>query len=114
MCYDQAFATDELAEQRSKAAWEFPEHNKNWLEFFRAGQVPAGTAELVAALQKSTVPALIIHGRDDRTVHYEASLRLVSILPNSRMVLLNHCGHWAQLEYAEEFNRMVDDFITHN
>jgi 2-hydroxy-6-oxonona-2,4-dienedioate hydrolase len=114
MCYDQAFATDELAEERSKAAWEFPEHNKNWLDFFRSGQPPAGMAEVVSALQKSTVPALIIHGRDDRTVHYEASLRLVSTIPNSRMVMLNHCGHWAQLEHAAEFNRLVDDFITNN
>lgn len=114
MCYDSSFATDELAEERSKAAWTFPEHNKNWLDMWRTGQGQAGFAELIPALQKSTVPALIIHGRDDRTVHFEASLRTVSIIPNSRMVLLNHCGHWAQLEHAEEFNWLVDDFITHN
>jgi 2-hydroxy-6-oxonona-2,4-dienedioate hydrolase len=28
------------------------------------------------------------------------------------MVLLNRCGHWAQLEHAAEFNRLVDNFIA--
>jgi 2-hydroxy-6-oxonona-2,4-dienedioate hydrolase len=115
MCYDSTFATDELAEQRSKAAWEFPEHNRNWLDLLKAGvQDQAGFVAMVPALQQATVPALVIHGRDDRTVHYESSLRIVSIIPNSRMVLFNHCGHWAQLEHADEFNRLVDDFITNN
>jgi 2-hydroxy-6-oxonona-2,4-dienedioate hydrolase len=113
MCYDSSFATDELAEQRSKAAHEFPEHNKNWLDFFRAGNAMGG-AEIIPALQQSTVPALVIHGRDDRTVPFETSLRLVSIIPNSRMVLFNRCGHWAQLEHNKEFCRLVDDFITNN
>lgn len=114
MCYDSSFASDELAEERSKAARQFPDHNKNWLDFWWSGQQQAGFAELAPALEKSSVPALIIHGRDDRTVHYESSLRLVSMIPNSRMVLFNRCGHWAQLEHAEEFNRLVDEFITHN
>lgn len=114
MCYDSSFATDELAEQRSKAAWQFPEHNKNWLDLWQAGTTQAGFGELVPALQRSEVPALVIHGRNDKTVPYEASLRIVSMIPNSRMVLLNRCGHWAQLEHAAEFNRMVDDFITNN
>ncbi|SFL29621.1 alpha/beta fold hydrolase [Geodermatophilus ruber] len=114
MCYDSSNATDELAEQRSKAAWEFPEHNKNWLDLWHSGQAWAGWGDITPTLQRSTVPTLAIHGRDDRTVHFEASLRTVSAIPNSRMVLLNRCGHWAQLEHADEFNRLVDDFITNN
>jgi 2-hydroxy-6-oxonona-2,4-dienedioate hydrolase len=59
-----------------------------------------------------TVPTMLIHGRDDRVAHFEASLRLLAIIPNSRMVLLNRCGHWAQLEHAAEFNRLADNFIA--
>ncbi|MDR2992067.1 MAG: alpha/beta hydrolase, partial [Burkholderiaceae bacterium] len=33
---------------------------------------------------------------------------------NARAVLINHCGHWAQLEHADEFNRLVTDFVLHN
>jgi 2-hydroxy-6-oxonona-2,4-dienedioate hydrolase len=113
MCYDASFATDELAEQRSHAAHEFPEHNRNWLEIFRAG-LNAPSAEIVPKLMTSTVPALIIHGRDDRTVPFESSLRLVSLIPNARLVLFNRCAHWAQLEHAAEFCRLVDDFVSNN
>ena len=56
-------------------------------------------------------PTLVIHGRDDRVVHFEAGLRLVSMISDSRLLLLNRCGHWAQLEHADEFNRVVRDFI---
>jgi 2-hydroxy-6-oxonona-2,4-dienedioate hydrolase len=44
---------------------------------------------------------------------YEHSLRLVSTIANSRLVLLNRCGHWAQIEHADEFNRIVADFVDH-
>jgi len=29
-------------------------------------------------------------------------------------VILNRCGHWAQLEHAEEFNRLVTEFVSNN
>jgi len=57
------------------------------------------------------VPALIVHGRDDRVNPLEGSLRLNSVLPNSRLLVFNRCGHWAQLEHSEEFNDCVDRFI---
>jgi 2-hydroxy-6-oxonona-2,4-dienedioate hydrolase len=44
-------------------------------------------------------------------VHFENSLRLVQLIPNSRLHLINRCGHWLQIEHAGEFNRLVDDFV---
>ncbi|WP_331769071.1 hypothetical protein OG948_35140 (plasmid) [Embleya sp. NBC_00888] len=114
MCHDPAFATPELVAERTAEARKHPEHLANWLELMRAG---IGAEELVHAgtvLHRSPVPALLIHGRDDRAVHYELSLRTLAIIPDLRMVLLNCCGHWAQLEHADEFNRLVDEFITHH
>jgi 2-hydroxy-6-oxonona-2,4-dienedioate hydrolase len=112
MCYDQGFATDELVAERAKAAQQYPEHLVNWLELMRAGVGAEGMAEAAAALPRSTVPALLIHGRDDRTVHFEFSLRALALIPDSRLVLLNRSGHWAQLEHANEFNQLVDAFIA--
>ena len=66
------------------------------------------TAGQLAAI---AAPTMIVHGRDDRTVHFENGLQLVAAIPNSRLVLLNRCGHWAQLEHADEFNRLVADFV---
>ena len=69
------------------------------------------TLEQVMSIQ---APALLIHGRDDRVVHYEHTLALVSMIPNSRAVILNRCGHWAMLEHLDEFSRLVADFVSNN
>lgn len=75
--------------------------------------VPAlhGTSPSEEKIAGIGVPALLIHGRDDRAVHYENSLKLTALIPNSRFYLINRCEHWAQVEHAEEFNRVVTDFI---
>ena len=112
MCFDPAMASDELAEQRSQTARRYSEHNKNWLDFLRSGPPMALPAATLEAMSSWTVPTMLIHGRDDRVAHFEASLRIVATIPNSRMVLINRCGHWAQLEHAAEFNRLVDGFIA--
>lgn len=114
MCFDPSLASDDLADQRSETARRFSEHNRNWLDILRSGPPMGMPAAAMDKVSRSAVPTLLIHGRDDRTVHFEASLRLVAMIPNSRMVLLNRCGHWAQLEHAVEFNRLVDNFIAHS
>jgi 2-hydroxy-6-oxonona-2,4-dienedioate hydrolase len=110
MCFDAKFATDELAKERSDTALQRPEQLKAFLEW-RLFRLPSPDA-LAAKLPKLGVPTLAIHGRNDRTVHFESSLRLVSLIPNSRLVMMNRCGHWAQLEHAAEFNRLVGSFIA--
>jgi len=29
------------------------------------------------------------------------------------MHIFSHCGHWAQVEHAHEFNHLVLDFLAH-
>ncbi|MBF6258373.1 alpha/beta fold hydrolase [Nocardia farcinica] len=110
MCYDQSIATDELAALRSEAALA----NRAHLASFLIRKWIPDNGTLLPALQKSTVPALFFHGRDDRVVTYENSLRLASIVPNSRLLLINRCGHWLQIEHAHEFNRTVAQFVSSN
>lgn len=110
MAFDKAFATDELAELRASSAAARPDHLANALESFRGGG-PVRNQVTVEEARTISAPSLLIHGRDDRVVHYEYTLRLVSTIPNSRAVLINRCGHWAQIEHAEEFNRLVRDFV---
>lgn len=111
MTYDSArFGTDELAAERAENARANPTHLANYLEAFATGgPIPKWFA--LDDLTRVDLPALLIHGRDDRVVHYENSLLLCAYIPNSRLVLLNRCGHWAQVEHADEFNRLVTDFI---
>lgn len=114
MTYDKArFATPELTQARSEAALARPDHLKNYVEGLAHGApIPVKVDRgLIPGIQ---TPTLLIHGRDDRVLHYETSLRLLADIPNSRLVLLNRCGHWAMIEHAAEFNRLVIDFLFHN
>ena len=117
MVYDSSFLTDELLRQRSESALSNKNHLENSVEARRrmaaAGGPPLPSGPTVLhRLTKLNIPALVIHGRDDRTTPIETSLQILSALPNSRMLIFNHCGHWAQLEHAEEFNREVDLFLS--
>jgi 2-hydroxy-6-oxonona-2,4-dienedioate hydrolase len=77
-------------------------------------KTPLGEWANLADIPKITVPSMFIHGRDDRVVPFEQSLHLVSSVANSRLVLLNQCGHWAMIEHADEFNRLVTDFVANS
>jgi 2-hydroxy-6-oxonona-2,4-dienedioate hydrolase len=110
MTFDAGEVGEEVVRQRAEAAAAHPDHLANFLAGLNRGR-PFLDLE---KLSRTEIPALLIHGRDDRVVHFEHSLRLVSVIPNSRLVLFNRCGHWAQLEHAAEFNRLVDDFIANN
>ncbi len=112
MVYDKArFATPELCQARSDAALLRPEHLSNYVAGLPAGApLPKWVKpELLPAIK---TPTLLIHGRDDRVVSFETSLYLLANIPDSRLVLLNRCGHWAMIEHPDEFNRLVADFIA--
>ncbi|MEU4089288.1 alpha/beta fold hydrolase [Streptomyces aureus] len=100
---------------RSAAASAHPEHLRSFLEGMT---IPPSESPMAAffglapRLPRITAPTMAIHGRDDRVVHFENSLRLTTMVPDSRLVLLNRCGHWAQIEHAAEFNRLVGAFVA--
>ncbi len=111
MTYDQKFTEGDLAEKRAAAARATQIHLDNYNE----GQ-PFGPGDIFTsdeAPASITAPLLLIHGRDDRVCGLEHSLKLLSATANSRLVIFNRCGHWAQLEHPEEFNRLVTDFVQH-
>ncbi|MEU3492135.1 alpha/beta hydrolase [Kitasatospora cineracea] len=113
MVYDKArFATPELCELRSRAALLRPEHLANIAAVAPHAPIPIWLD--LAKVSGITAPALLIHGRDDRVVSFESTLFLAANIPDSRAHLINRCGHWAQLEHADEFNRLVTDFVTHH
>ncbi|MFJ9391720.1 alpha/beta fold hydrolase [Nocardioides sp. NPDC101246] len=114
MTFDKArFATPELTKARSDAASARPDHLKNYVEGLVDGAPIPFTVDR-SKIPSIDVPALVIHGRDDRVLHFETSLWLTTHIPNSRLVLLNRCGHWAMIEHADEFNRLVVDFLSNN
>jgi 2-hydroxy-6-oxonona-2,4-dienedioate hydrolase len=111
MCFDQSWATDELAGLRSAAALAHRKHLDSWNKSWEGPVRRNPYYDLAPDLAGIAIPTLAIHGRDDRVVNYEHSLRLVSAIPNSRLLLINRCGHWVQIEHSSEFNRTIAQFV---
>ncbi|WP_340536921.1 alpha/beta fold hydrolase [Nocardioides sp. GXZ039] len=98
---------DDIVRERLDTLLARPDHARHFLDGFGARHKRAQ----IEALRSVTVPTMLIHGRDDRVVHFENSLQINSLIPDSRLVLINRCGHWTQLEHAGEFNRLVAGFV---
>jgi 2-hydroxymuconate-semialdehyde hydrolase len=65
-----------------------------------------------SSLQTISHRTLIVHGRDDRVIPLSASLDLLSLIEHSQLHVFGECGHWTQIEHADEFNRLVADFLS--
>jgi pimeloyl-ACP methyl ester carboxylesterase len=63
-------------------------------------------------LGEITAPTLIIHGTHDRAVPVSWARRAHRRLPNSELRVFRGCGHWPPRERPEEFNRVVEDFLS--
>lgn len=59
-----------------------------------------------------TTPTLLIWGRDDRMLPYEQSVFAFRQLPNAELHVFSNCGHWAQIERKDEFERLVTEYFT--
>lgn len=62
-------------------------------------------------LHKLRMPILIIWGKNDKVLSVCGAFRAKKILPAAKLHLFDKCGHVPQLEYAEEFNRIVNEFL---
>ena len=64
-------------------------------------------------LQKINVPTLVIHGDSDRIVPMEVSgLRTHQMVQGSEMHVIRNGPHGCNLSHAQEFNRVLIDFIN--
>ncbi|MDO5500017.1 MAG: alpha/beta hydrolase, partial [Propionibacteriaceae bacterium] len=86
MTFDSGNATDALAKQRSDNAKANQTHLDNFKEGLGKPRKGMATDD---ELRQITCPTLLIHGRDDRVVHYENSLYLCAVISDSRVVLIN-------------------------
>ena len=54
---------------------------------------------------------LIIWGRFDRMCVFEIGIAALNHIEDSRLVVLNNCGHWAPFEKPEEYTSHVLNFL---
>ena len=109
--FDASELTEELLKLRLDNMLSCEEHLTNFVKSFELD--PKQYPDYGPTLTRIKAETLIIWGRNDRFVPMDAGLRLLANIPNSQLHVFNNCGHWAQWEHADRFNRMVVDFLTH-
>ena len=68
--------------------------------------------DVMGSLNKINLPTLIICGRDDLLTPVRYSEYLRASIPNSTLRVLDDAGHMVMLEKPEEFNKILEDFIS--
>ena len=72
---------------------------------------PSATHSNLHDLWDVKAPTMIIYGRYDRMCSYELGLTILNYVADSRIVVLNDCGHWPPYERPEEYNAYVEAFL---
>jgi 2-hydroxy-6-oxonona-2,4-dienedioate hydrolase len=109
--FDASSLTDELFQARLDNMLARRDHLENFVKSLAAN--PKQFPDQGPRLGEIAAPTLVIWGRDDRFVPMDTGLRLIAGMQDAELHVFNRCGHWAQWEHADKFNRMVVDFLQH-
>jgi len=60
---------------------------------------------------KLQTPTLIIWGENDQMLPVEHARQAQALIPSAQLHIFAHCGHAPNIEYAEDFNRKVLEFL---
>jgi len=100
--FDPGMLDDTIINERSAIAPLQPAN------LFSTMMVP----NMTTRLHEIKVPIFGFWGTDDKFNPHAGALKVIENAPNARMVLLNRCGHWVQVEHSDLFNRSCIDFLT--
>lgn len=112
MVHDQSLITDELIDDRFAAA-NTPESlaamRAMGMSFAQPDSYEEGMLWREAHRLRQRV--LLIWGREDRVNPLDGALVALKTIPRAQLHVFGGCGHWAQLEKFDEFNRLALDFL---
>ena len=66
---------------------------------------------LGGVLHKLTMPVLLIWGKEDKITPPFVGEEFHKLLPNSELIILDHCGHAPMMEKPGEFNLILEEFL---
>jgi 2-hydroxymuconate-semialdehyde hydrolase/2-hydroxy-6-oxo-octa-2,4-dienoate hydrolase len=109
---DPTMITDELVEiryQASIADGAYEAYRAMFFDSRHAGSELGITENEVRAI---STPTLLIHGREDKVVPVQVSVTMLGLLPRADLHVFSGCGHWTQIERADEFSALVSDYLA--
>ncbi|MEW4923712.1 alpha/beta hydrolase [Algibacter sp. 2305UL17-15] len=63
-------------------------------------------------LPKMKTPTCIIWGKNDNVTPPEVAVEFDELLPDSELFWIDKCGHAAMMEHPDEFNQILDVWLT--
>ncbi|RQH06417.1 alpha/beta fold hydrolase [Paraburkholderia dinghuensis] len=113
--YDHSIITEDLIRMRYEASIRADVQER----FARLFPAPRQNGVEMLALAESdlkgiTNKTLLIHGLNDQVIPVEWSERMVRLLPHAELHTYGECGHWVQIEKAEQFSQLVSNFLIGN
>jgi 4,5:9,10-diseco-3-hydroxy-5,9,17-trioxoandrosta-1(10),2-diene-4-oate hydrolase len=113
MVHDQSLVTDDLVEERFRAASD-PEALAAMASMGASFMQPDTFEDglLWREAYKLRHQVLLVWGREDRVNPLDGAFAALKLIPKAQLHVFPRCGHWAQLERFDEFNRLVTDFLT--
>src|SRR3954447_20339151 len=110
--FDRSRITDDLIRLRYEASIR-PGIAESYSEMFPSPRQSAVEALALSddRIRQISQKTLVVHGRDDRVIPLQTSLRLNQLIDNSEMHVFGRCGHWVQIEAGERFAALVDGFL---
>jgi len=80
-------------------------------EAYKRQQAAVKTFDGEDRIGQIKAPVLIIHGANDRVVPVKNASLLKSKLPSAQLIIIPDAGHAAPIQYAEQFNAAVAQFL---
>jgi 2-hydroxy-6-oxonona-2,4-dienedioate hydrolase len=106
--HDKSLVTDKMVDEqltlRLRAAFTITKMQE-------AGERGSLSEQEVRAVK---APTLVVWGKYDELANPAGAERLEKAIPGARKVIIDNCGHMPQLERADEFNRLVREFLLTN
>jgi pimeloyl-ACP methyl ester carboxylesterase len=69
-------------------------------------------SSVMPQLAQQHIPTLIVWGREDRSISVDRGVKLHALLPHARLEILDGAGHAVNVEAADQFNRLVGEFLS--
>ena len=111
MC-DKTMVSDDLIETR-RAIYAQPGFADTMRRIMCMQDMDVRRPNMITEAQYRSIaaPALVVWTSHDPTATPAEGKEISDMIPNSRYVVMNECGHWPQFEDAETFNRLHINFL---
>ena len=105
---DKIFPKPEQGEMRKEMIQQITNADP---QAYRAAMRSLGTFNSKSRLSEIKIPVLVISGAKDTTVQPTHQAQMTTWIPGARQEIMTEAGHAASVEFPDEFNRILVDFL---